>query len=271
MNRRGFFRLGARTSVSLSAALCSGLQPTIAAAKYPIAAFNADRIDDVLLDIFGTTRSGQDASIRITVPSEAETPAVVPFRVLAPGAGKLSLTLDNHAAPLIMQAEISDNRPGMVVGMFRMQTTAAVTCHVLKQGQVSSNSRLVRLTAKAWDPEPETWRPEPETHENYRQVTPMTATFLKLVPREKGHDAICTIRYRPISGFGGRYSYITRMTFSVNHKVISTLNLGPAISIDPTIGVHISSLELNDRVTVEWVDTRANRGRHTAIANTMAS
>ncbi len=75
-----------------------------------------------------------------------------------------------------------------------------------------------------------------------------------------GHDVICSVKH-PMNT-DPEYSkwYITTMSFYVNDVVAAELKLGPNVSRDPIIGIHLSELKNWDTVQVKWVDTRANRG-----------
>jgi hypothetical protein len=86
------------------------------------------------------------------------------------------------------------------------------------------------------------------------------STRLTLVPTKTGHDVICSVKHPVSTSFKYSLWYISAVTFFVNDEVAAEFKLGPHVSPDPVIGTHIAGLSFGDRVSIEWVDTRAGRG-----------
>ena len=54
--------------------------------------------------------------------------------------------------------------------------------------------------------------------------------------------------------------YIRAMIFEVNGEFAAQANLGPGVSMNPLIGVHLTGAKSGDKVTVRWEDNTGEKG-----------
>jgi len=147
-SRRKFLNLGNKSLIAGLLSCLSYSHPKSANAIYPYSAFNSKDTEKILLEVFGTTEAGHDGSINITVPRQTTTPKVVPFSITAPGADLIALILNNHSNPLIMVAELKQNKKGRIFGVLTMERSAELGCYALREGQLQKNSRFIMISEK---------------------------------------------------------------------------------------------------------------------------
>ena len=128
-----------------------GLKPESPVAS-PESVFDAFSVEQILNQLFETSYVGEDASIHIQVPREAEHHEFVPFRISAPGAEKIALMVDNNRQPLVMTMETGNDNPNCVVmGTLKMQAASYISCYAMKQGQLSRAARWVRISQSGYE------------------------------------------------------------------------------------------------------------------------
>jgi predicted secreted protein len=128
-----------------------GLKSVFSFASYPVAAFRAQSVDDILMELFETSDAGEDGSIIIQVPLEAEHQAYIPFRISAAGAEKIAVLVDSNPEPLVLSMVPGENTDGVVIGTLQMRSSSTISCYVLKQGQLYLASRQVRLAESGYE------------------------------------------------------------------------------------------------------------------------
>ena len=127
-----------------------GLAPALsqtAGAPYPGRAFHSAAVDDILLRLFGTRDSGEDGSLRLNVPREAENRLVVPFRVDAGGADKIAVLALANRFPLACVADSANYPHGALLGVLKLEQSSIIACYAMKQGLLHHNSAPVRVAA----------------------------------------------------------------------------------------------------------------------------
>ncbi len=151
MRRRKFNQWTLKGSIGMLAASIAGVFSAPSSAAIPSAAYKSNSMEEALFHLFGTREWGEDASINIQVPIEAEHHAFVPFRVSAKGAEKIAVMIDNNPQPLvIVMDEFIDSDPVMM-GTLQMHSSSYFSCFVFKQNQVFRASRFIRLSASGYE------------------------------------------------------------------------------------------------------------------------
>lgn len=54
--------------------------------------------------------------------------------------------------------------------------------------------------------------------------------------------------------------YIQKMTFDVGGKQVAEVNLGPAVSKNPLVGIRVKKSAKGTKVVVKWTDNKGERG-----------
>ena len=112
---------------------------------YPVAAFQSQSVDEILLNLFDTRESGEDGSIRISVPPEVENAGVVPFRIEASHSEKVAIIVDGNRFPLACVFEGANYPQGTVIGTLRLERSSSISCYAMKQGLLYRNAVSVRI------------------------------------------------------------------------------------------------------------------------------
>ena len=154
MDKRKFLTRGLQSILAGILGTVLSLKPALTFASYPVAAFRAKSVDDILMELFETSDVGEDGSIHIQVPLEAEHRAYIPFRISATGAEKIAVLVHNNPEPLVLSMVPGENTDGVVIGTLQMQSSSTISCYVLKQGQLYHASRQVRLTESGYENQP---------------------------------------------------------------------------------------------------------------------
>ena len=145
-SRRGFFGIAA-------AILTLGLRRVAdqlgllksAQGAYPVTAFQSESLEEILLNLFDTRESGEDGSLRISVPPEAENAGLVPFRVEASHSEKVAIIVEGNRLPLACVFDATNYPQGTVIGTLRLERSSRIFCYAMKQGLLYRNSASVRI------------------------------------------------------------------------------------------------------------------------------
>jgi predicted secreted protein len=151
MDKRQFIKRGLQSMVVGVLGTLTGLKSTFSFAAYPVAAFRAQSVDDILVELFETSDAGEDGSINIQVPLEAEHQAYIPFRISATGAEKIAVLVDNNPEPLVLSMVPGKNTDGVVIGTLQVQSSSTISCYAFKQGQLYLATRRVRLAESGYE------------------------------------------------------------------------------------------------------------------------
>ena len=137
MDRRTFLAAG------LGALLLSGA----ARAAWPEAAFEAERLDDVLARLGGGNAAASGA-ITITAPDIAENGAVVPISVSTtlPEVTRVSIVVANNPLPLTSTYDLAPGAVPYVATRVKMLKTSDVVALVEAGGKTYAATREVKVT-----------------------------------------------------------------------------------------------------------------------------
>jgi hypothetical protein len=127
-----------------------GMIPTRAAAGYPVQAFRMSSVEEILLELFETTDSGEDGGLEILISSEVDNPDLVPFRITARHAEKVAILAENNTHPLVMVTDTRNYPEGVIIGALALQRPSVVSCYVLRQGYLYKNSRRITIAASSY-------------------------------------------------------------------------------------------------------------------------
>ena len=95
-------------------------------------------------------------------------------------------------------------------------------------------------------------------------------TLIRIVEQDGGFDIVCSINHSKYKGLHNQAGYITRIRFDVNESTVMQIDLGPNLPDNPVIGIHLATLETNDRVSVVWNDTFGTKGKATTSLATQS-
>ena len=107
--------------------------------------FASTTMQQVLAFYFGSTESADDASIVITAPLVAEHNQMLPFKIKAPGAGKIAVLFDANPEPLIMAMEQPGSKSGVIVGRARLAGSGVLHCYAMRNGVVGHASLRIAV------------------------------------------------------------------------------------------------------------------------------
>lgn len=149
-NRRRFLTstLAAGTVIAGGTYLRS--TPSLAAA-WPQAAFAAKAVDQVLAALYGRTDAIENRAISLSAPYQAENGALVPVEVSTtlPRVQSIAIIVDKNPRPLVAVTNLSGAEP--FTGLhIRMSETSAVRAVVQSDGQLYTNTKLVRVTVSGY-------------------------------------------------------------------------------------------------------------------------
>ena len=54
--------------------------------------------------------------------------------------------------------------------------------------------------------------------------------------------------------------HIQKLTIDLNGKAVADIDLGPAVSMDPLVGISIKNVKSGDKVNVRWSDNKGGSG-----------
>ena len=95
-----------------------------------------------------------------------------------------------------------------------------------------------------------------------------TDTLIRIMKQGSGFDVLCSINHSKFKSLQSRSGYITRISFEVNSKPVMQMDLGSNLPNNPVVGIHLTTLELNDLVSATWNDTF---GTNETITTSLAS
>ena len=145
-SRRGFFGIAAAILILGPRRVADQLGLLKSAqGAYPVTAFQSESVEEILLNLFDTRESGEDGSLRISAPSEAEHAGLVPFRVEASHSDKVAIIVDGNRFPLACVVETASYPQGTVIGMLRLEQSSRISCYAMKQGLLYRNTTAVRI------------------------------------------------------------------------------------------------------------------------------
>ena len=147
MKRRTFLK-GTVATGALGFALGAGLlKPTAVLAAYPEDAFKAEKIEDALNALFGSS-SAKDGDIKIKAPDIAENGAVVPVTVSTKiqNVESISLLVEKNPQPLGASYNLVGNIDGFVATRIKMRETSDVIAVVKAGGDIFSAKKTVKVT-----------------------------------------------------------------------------------------------------------------------------
>ncbi len=85
-------------------------------------------------------------------------------------------------------------------------------------------------------------------------------SLVKVSRVKDGYDVVCTVKHPVVINSEFSKWFISAMTFYVNDNVVAGMNLGPNMSANPIVGIHLKQLEPGDKITVKWMDSMMNYG-----------
>lgn len=149
-SRRRFFLKGSLVTGLLAIAASFGLlAPIRALAAWPVAAFDAKKVDDALITLFGNSNLiDSSADITLTAPDLAENGAVVPVTVQSnlEGIESITLLVDKNPNALVARFNLAKNTRAYIKTNVKMAETSHLIA-VLKAGdKLYSTRRKVKVT-----------------------------------------------------------------------------------------------------------------------------
>ena len=120
-------------------------RPNTASAAYPARAFQLQSVNAILDQLFDTRDAGEDGSLKITLPREAENRMLVPIRVEASHSEKVAIIIEQNRFPLACVYDSTDYPAGTFIGMLELDESSVISCYALKQGLLYRHSAVVRV------------------------------------------------------------------------------------------------------------------------------
>ena len=144
MQRRAFLKTAGLAA--LATTLSSVVRSAFARAR-PTFAFEADKLDAAVAELYGGTFAESDA-VKFKAPEIAENGAVVPVTVQYDGPAKgVAVLVEENPQPLAAAFELSPNAPALVATRIKMGTTSRVAAVVqTADGQLVGTAREVKVT-----------------------------------------------------------------------------------------------------------------------------
>lgn len=147
MKRRTFLKgtmAGGMLGVAASAGL---LTPRMVLAAWPESAFGAQKIEDALQALHGSSSTSASGDIDIKAPEIAENGAVVPITIsTGMKAEAITLLVKENPAPLACTYELGANTEGYVSTRIKMGKTSDVIAVIKSGGKLHSASKVVKVT-----------------------------------------------------------------------------------------------------------------------------
>ncbi len=211
-------------------------------------AFEFAAVDEILRELFGTSRSAQDAGLRVDLPGEVENPQFVPFRVAVSDSDRIAIFIEENQYPLLLVSEHEHRAYRELTGVMRLQRGKQLTVYALRNGNLHKNARTVRWNGRL---DQRQW-PFMATE----QMPP--STILRAELSRDGIDILCSIHHQ--SHLLNRSSHVQQVKFTVNDQIVSILACGPSIALNPRFSIHLELLHEDDIVRVDWNDSNGNKG-----------
>jgi hypothetical protein len=107
-------------------------------------------VEEILLELFETTDTGEDGGLEISISSQADNPNLIPFRITARHAERVAIIAESNPQPLVMVTDTTNYPEGVIIGTLSLQGPSVVSCYVLRQGYLYKNSRHVDVAASGY-------------------------------------------------------------------------------------------------------------------------
>lgn len=134
---------------TVGAAVGAGiLNPRAVLAAWPKEAFAANKMEQTLEKLFGTTEHAASGDIELKAPDIAENGAVVPVTITTtlPDVESISVVVENNPAPLAASFDMTPALDGYVSTRIKMGKTSNVLAVVRSGGKLYSASKEVKVT-----------------------------------------------------------------------------------------------------------------------------
>ena len=140
MKRRTLLKAG------IPLAVASVLLPRVASGAYPMKAFLAEEVPDVLREAFGTADIGPSDQIEIDAPHIASDADLVPVRVRSalPGTESISIVVAGNISAFTAHFKLYEDQ-NFVATRIRMVDSGDLLVVVKADGQLHTNTRPVRV------------------------------------------------------------------------------------------------------------------------------
>ncbi len=121
--------------------------PRLLLAARPDTAFESDKADQAIADLFGQTPAASD-QIKMKIPDIAENGAVVPVTISADldNVESISIVVDNNPTPLAASFELGPNSIPSISVRIKMGQSSRVQALVKAGGKLYSTSKDVKVT-----------------------------------------------------------------------------------------------------------------------------
>jgi sulfur-oxidizing protein SoxY len=138
-------RLLIAVAATLAAAVLKPLRAF--AAEWPKPAFESNRLEEAVRNLFGTTQTVPSASLKITAPFQAENGASVRFAVSTdlPNVSTIAVFVEKNERPLIMAMNFASAMPYFSL---RLKMAESSDVHVIarSQGRLYSAKQNIKVT-----------------------------------------------------------------------------------------------------------------------------
>jgi len=248
-NRRNFLIRSGCCLAAVSAIINAGTSAFGIQAWADHGALDSGEMESMLLELFGTSRHADDASLRIDLPVEAINPEFVPFRVVAPDSDRIAIFIEESKYPLLLLSEEGHRAYREITGIMRAEGGQHFTVYALRNGNLHGNTRTIRRS-----------RPQDRMQWPNRAVAqPPPSTILRAEASRDGINILCSIRHQQ-GNLLGMTPHVRQVIFSVNDQIASTLECGPRVARNPRFGIHLKSLHEDDVIQVDWNDSAGTEG-----------
>ncbi|MEN8218225.1 MAG: thiosulfate oxidation carrier protein SoxY [Pseudomonadota bacterium] len=141
-SRRTFLRKAVALSVGAI------ILPSTVMAEKPVAAFQAESVDNSLENLFKGAQIEESDKITIKAPDIAENGKVVPIEITADLAKVESITVlaEKNPMPLVAKFNFASNRKGWLKTRIKMGRTGNVIAVVKADGKLYKASQEVKIT-----------------------------------------------------------------------------------------------------------------------------
>lgn len=147
--RRRLFLKTTLTGCLMTTALAAGLLKPVRAlaAAWPGKAFAQNKIDQALVDLYGTSTVAQSSAIKIKAPLQAENGAVVPISVSTtlPDAKSISVFVVENVQPLVSSVGLP-KASGYFSARIKMAKTSQVQVVIKSGNKLFTASTTIKVT-----------------------------------------------------------------------------------------------------------------------------
>lgn len=248
-NRRKFLVRSGCFLAAASAIMNAGTAPFGIQAWADHGVVDSGEMESILLELFGTSRYADDASLRIDLPIEVINPEFVPFRVVALDSERIAIFIEENEYPLVLLSEEGHRAYRELTGTMRVEGGQHFTMYALRNGNLHRNTRTIRwngpLDRMQWP--------------NRAVTQPPPSTVLRGEVSRDGINILCSIRHQQ-GNLLGMTPHVRQVIFSVNDQIVSILECGPSVARNPRFGIHLKSLHEDDVIQVDWNDSAGTEG-----------